>query len=139
MKLILITILLLALAPTTVLAETNLTLEERVIELETRVEYLEQYLTIQPSIDGYSGHGLSQTELFTVDGPFEIMWEAQYEGEYGTTFIVTVVYPDKGTTASSFGWHITSGNSTGQTWCYTQPGTYYLSINTEASWVVSIN
>jgi len=140
MRSVLIAILvILALIPTwTVTAQTEITLEQRVAELELRVEHLE-VLTIEPQgTSVFSGQCMSQTTPFTVQAPFEIVWSAQHEGEYGTTLIVTVVYPDTGTTAQSFGWYIKSGNSSGQTWCYVEPGTYYLSINTSANWTVEV-
>ena len=141
MKRILITILLiLALAPTATLAETNITLEQRVTELEARVERLETSAPEPPNTDGFSGHGMSQTPPITVTPPFKISWTAQVAGESGSVFIVTVVYPDKGTTAKSFGWYVEPGASSGQTGCYVEAGTYYLAVNAESwvSWNVQI-
>lgn len=89
----------------------------------------------------FSGHGLSSSKPFTVTStPFEIRWEARLEGKPGTTFVVTVVYPENGTTAESFGWYIEEGITSSQTMCYVQPGTYYLSVNTDlnVSWTIWI-
>lgn len=134
MKRILLTaLLILMLSPSVALAETLL--EQRVTELEARVQRLETSAPESPTIDVFSGHGFCQTPPFTVTStPFEISWTTQVEGNSGSAFIITVVYPDKGTTAKSFGWYVEPGAKSGQTWCYLDTGTYYLAVNAE-SWV----
>ncbi len=149
MKRIIIAIaLILILTQTSVFAEANTTLEQRVEKLEARVQLLEsqvpktQTSSITPlPISGFSGQGMSQTQPFAVAAtPFKINWTTQTKGKSGSTFIITLVYPNDGTTAHSFGWYVTPGATSGQVWCYAKPGTYYFSVNTEnyVSWNTQI-
>ncbi len=141
MKKYIITILLIALLiPSTVAAKD--TLEQRVEELESRVSMLESNTTMQiiPSgLTSFSGHGFSQTRPFSVSGPFKVTWQTESEGK-STTFGVTVVYPENGTTAYNFGSHIGEKSVSGETWVYLPPGIYYLAVNTDSTvqWTVHI-
>lgn len=123
------------------------TIKQQLAEQEAEEEAISPSVTEVPpgTFFTFSGHGLSSSKPFTVTStPFEIRWEARLEGTSGTTgttgttFIVTVVYPEKGTTADSYGYYITEGTTSGQTMSYVQPGTYYFSVNTElyVTWTI---
>lgn len=117
------------------------TIKQQLAEQEAEEEAISPSVPEAPpgTVFTFSGYGLSSSKPFTVTStPFEIRWEARLEGKSGTTFEVTVVYPENSTTAQSFGWYIEEGITSAQTNYYVQPGTYYLSVNTDlnVSWTI---
>ncbi len=119
------------------------TIKQQLVEQEAEEEAISPSIPEAPpgTVFTFSGHGLSSSKPFTVTStPFEIKWTTQIKGGSGSVFIVTVVYPDKGTTAKSFGWYVEPGESSGQTWCYVDAGTYYFAVNTDlnVTWTIWI-